>query len=54
MIGLVRKLWWRKKKIGWTARVARALGRNERIAIFAGIVALFGGARGLQRRLSHN
>ena len=50
---IARKLWWRKKKTGWTVRIARALGRNERIAVFAGLVALAGGARGLQRRLTH-
>lgn len=53
MTRMARKLWWRKKKVGWSVRLARALGRNERIALFAGLVALAGGARGLQRRLSH-
>lgn len=48
-----RKLWWRKKKVGWTMRVARVLGRSQRIAIFAGLVGLAGGARGLRRRLIH-
>ena len=42
VIRMARKLWWRKKKAGWTVRVTRAL------------VALAGGARGLQRRLSHS
>lgn len=53
MMRMARKLWWRKKKVGWTVRVARFFGRNERIALFAGLVALAGGARGLQRRLTH-
>jgi hypothetical protein len=54
MIEMARKLWWRKKKVGWTVRLARTVGRSDRIAIFAGLVALLGGARGLQRRLSHD
>ena len=49
----VGKLWWRKKKAGWTVRAARYVGRSRRLAFFAGTVAVVGGAREAQKRLSH-
>jgi hypothetical protein len=54
MMRIARKIWWRKKKVGWTVRLARALGRNERIALFGGLVAIAGGARERRRRLTHS
>ena len=49
----VGKLWWRKKKAGRMLRAARYVGRSHRLAFFAGLVAVLGGARGAQKRLSH-
>jgi hypothetical protein len=49
----IGKLWWRKKKAGWMLRTAQFLGRSRNLAFFAGAVALFGGAREAQKRLSH-
>jgi hypothetical protein len=48
-----RRLRWREQKAGWLTRSARFLGRSRKLAFFAGLVALFGGAREAQKRLSH-
>jgi hypothetical protein len=48
-----RKLWWRKKRAGWVTRFAGFVGRSRKLRLFAGLVALLGGARGAQKRLSH-
>lgn len=53
VVRIARKANWRKKKIGWTVRAANAVGRSPRLAVFAGLVAVLGGARGMQRRLRH-
>lgn len=53
VLRVARKLWWRKKKVGWTLRTARFLGRSRRLAIFGGAVAVLGGARQAQKRLAH-
>jgi len=50
LVRLVRRLWWQKKEVTWTMRLARFLGRSRKLALFAGIVALLGGARELRRR----
>jgi len=46
------RLWWQKKKVSWTVRLARSLSRSRTIALFAGAVAVLGGARELRRRTS--
>jgi hypothetical protein len=47
------KLSWHRKKAGWLTRFAGFLGRSRKLTLFAGLVALLGGARGAQKRLSH-
>jgi hypothetical protein len=51
-MALTRKLRWRKKKTSWMLRSARMAGRSRRLTLFAGAVALLGGAREAQRRLA--
>ena len=48
-----RKLRWRRKKAGRLMRFAGVVGRSRKLTLFAGVVALLGGARGAQKRLSH-
>jgi hypothetical protein len=52
-LALVRKLWWRKQKVTWTMKLARFFSRSRGLALFAGLVALLGGAREMRRRTSH-
>jgi len=47
-----RKLRWRRKKAGWVTRFAAFVGRSRRLTLFAGLVALLGGARGAQKLIS--
>jgi hypothetical protein len=44
--------WQRKKKVSWTERLAGFFSPSRAIALFAGLVALLGGARELRRRTS--
>jgi hypothetical protein len=53
LVKTARKLRWRRKKAGWVTRFADFLGRSRKLTLFAGLVALLGGARGAQKRLSH-
>jgi hypothetical protein len=53
VLELARKLWWRKQKVTWTMRLARFFSRSRSVALFAGLVALIGGAREMRRRASH-
>jgi hypothetical protein len=50
---MLRKLRWRRQKAGWLVRSARFVGRSRKLAFFAGLVALAGGAREAQKHLSH-
>jgi hypothetical protein len=50
---LMRKLWWRKQKVTWTTKLVRYFSRSRSLALFAGLVALLGGAREMRRRSSH-
>src|SRR5207302_729155 len=49
-LAAVRKAWWKKKKAGWFVRTARFVGRSRNLTVFAGAVALLGGAREARRR----
>jgi hypothetical protein len=48
-----RKTQLPEKKITWTMRLAKFFSRSRSLAIFGGLVALFGGARALRRRTSN-
>jgi hypothetical protein len=52
VLSIVRKLWWRKKKVTWTMRAVGLLSRSRLLAIFGGAVALLGGAREARKRLA--
>jgi len=51
-LAAVRKVWWKKKKAGWFVRTARFVGRSRNLTLFAGAVALLGGAREARRRVA--
>lgn len=51
-LAAVRKVWWKKKKTGWFVRAARFAGRSRNLTLFAGAVALLGGAREARRRVA--
>jgi hypothetical protein len=53
ILGVVRKLWWREKKVSWTLRLARFLGRSRNLAFLGVFVTLLGGLRSARRRMSH-
>jgi hypothetical protein len=53
VFGLVRKLWWREKKVTWTMRLAGFFSRSRTLALFGGAIAVLGAARGIRRRASH-
>jgi hypothetical protein len=48
-----RKAKKQEKKITWTVKLARFLSRSRALTVFGGLVALFGGARALQKRTSN-
>ena len=50
-LATVRKVWWKRKKAGWFVRMARFVGRSRNLTLFAGAVALLGGAREARRRV---
>jgi hypothetical protein len=42
-----------RRRTSWRRRAAAFLGRSRNVALFAGLVALLGGARQAQKHLGH-
>jgi hypothetical protein len=42
-----------RRRTSWRVRAATFLGKSRKVALFAGLVALLGGARQAQKHLGH-